>query len=152
MRFGRSFVVAVHSHSELSRRSFVRVGWVYWSSKLFPYYPVNWTNAGYRCPGYKGLTRGPAFEEPGNAAWELRLQLIGVMCSVPVFCFQSGSRQPHVQRQSAADLRCEFLRAGAEGWDFAESLPRPGPGDQPALIGAWFGRSANSSGSPERAC
>src|SRR5436190_199842 len=35
-------------------------GWVYWSSKLFPYYPVNWTNAGYRCPGYKGLTRGPA--------------------------------------------------------------------------------------------
>lgn len=34
-------------------------GLVYWSSKLFPYYPVNWTNSGYRCPGYKGKTTGP---------------------------------------------------------------------------------------------
>jgi prepilin-type N-terminal cleavage/methylation domain-containing protein/prepilin-type processing-associated H-X9-DG protein len=40
-------------------------GWVYWSSKLFPYYPVNWTNAGYLCPGYKGLTRGPASSDLG---------------------------------------------------------------------------------------
>ena len=41
-------------------------GWVYWSSKLFPYYPVNWTSAGYRCPGYKGLTRGPAAKNLGS--------------------------------------------------------------------------------------
>lgn len=34
-------------------------GSIYWSSKLFPYYPQNWVSAGYRCPGYKGLTRGP---------------------------------------------------------------------------------------------
>src|SRR5881392_2445098 len=25
-------------------------GSVYWSSKLFPYYPQNWLSAGYRCP------------------------------------------------------------------------------------------------------
>jgi prepilin-type processing-associated H-X9-DG protein len=44
-------------------------GWdtsVYWSSKLFPYYPVNWTDAGYHCPGYKGLTRGPAAPNQGT--------------------------------------------------------------------------------------
>jgi prepilin-type N-terminal cleavage/methylation domain-containing protein len=28
--------------------------WVYWSSKLFPYYPLNWTNSLFHCPGYKG--------------------------------------------------------------------------------------------------
>lgn len=38
---------------------------VYWSSKLFPYHPVNWTNEGYRCPGYKGLTLGPAARNAG---------------------------------------------------------------------------------------
>src|SRR4029450_11708462 len=43
----------------------IGTGWVYWSSKLFPYYPVNWTNAGYRCPGYKGLSRGPAAKNLG---------------------------------------------------------------------------------------
>jgi hypothetical protein len=27
---------------------------VYWSTKLFPYYPLNWTNRAFHCPGYKG--------------------------------------------------------------------------------------------------
>jgi prepilin-type N-terminal cleavage/methylation domain-containing protein/prepilin-type processing-associated H-X9-DG protein len=35
------------------------VGLVYWSSKLFPYYPISWTNAGWHCPGYTGITSGP---------------------------------------------------------------------------------------------
>ena len=35
------------------------VGLVYWSSKLFPYYPWNWTNTSYQCPGYHGKTLGP---------------------------------------------------------------------------------------------
>jgi prepilin-type processing-associated H-X9-DG protein len=34
-------------------------GLVYWSSKLYPYYAMNWTDAGYRCPAYKGITTGP---------------------------------------------------------------------------------------------
>jgi prepilin-type N-terminal cleavage/methylation domain-containing protein/prepilin-type processing-associated H-X9-DG protein len=34
-------------------------GLVYWSSKLFPYYSVNWTNRQFHCPGYKGTNTGP---------------------------------------------------------------------------------------------
>jgi prepilin-type N-terminal cleavage/methylation domain-containing protein/prepilin-type processing-associated H-X9-DG protein len=36
-------------------------GLVYWSSKLFPYYPLNWTNTAYHCPGYKGIAAGPGY-------------------------------------------------------------------------------------------
>jgi prepilin-type N-terminal cleavage/methylation domain-containing protein/prepilin-type processing-associated H-X9-DG protein len=43
-------------------------GSVYWSSKLFPYYPQNWVSAGFRCPGYKGLTRGPFAGSSGERA------------------------------------------------------------------------------------
>jgi prepilin-type N-terminal cleavage/methylation domain-containing protein/prepilin-type processing-associated H-X9-DG protein len=35
------------------------VGLVYWSSKLFPYYPLNWTNSSFHCPGYSGQISGP---------------------------------------------------------------------------------------------
>ena len=35
------------------------VGLVFWSSKLFPYYPVSWTNSSFHCPGYKGAISGP---------------------------------------------------------------------------------------------
>ena len=35
------------------------VGLVYWSSKLFPYYPLNWTNTAFQCPGYSGKVSGP---------------------------------------------------------------------------------------------
>ena len=35
------------------------VGLVYWSSKLFPYYPLNWTNSSFQCPGYGGQISGP---------------------------------------------------------------------------------------------
>jgi prepilin-type N-terminal cleavage/methylation domain-containing protein/prepilin-type processing-associated H-X9-DG protein len=36
---------------------------VYWSSKLFPYYPLNWTNALLHCPGYRGTNAGPYYEK-----------------------------------------------------------------------------------------
>jgi prepilin-type N-terminal cleavage/methylation domain-containing protein len=32
--------------------------YVYWSSKLFPYHPLNWTNTAFHCPGYKGAIGG----------------------------------------------------------------------------------------------
>jgi prepilin-type N-terminal cleavage/methylation domain-containing protein/prepilin-type processing-associated H-X9-DG protein len=35
------------------------VGLVYWSSKLFSYYPINWTNTAFQCPGYSGRVSGP---------------------------------------------------------------------------------------------
>src|SRR6266496_4507719 len=52
-------------------------GSVYWSSKLFPYYPVNWTKAGYRCPGYKGLTRGPAGVNLGSRLGSYAYNAVG---------------------------------------------------------------------------
>jgi prepilin-type N-terminal cleavage/methylation domain-containing protein/prepilin-type processing-associated H-X9-DG protein len=35
---------------------------VYWSSKLFPYYLLNWTNSLFHCPGYKGTNTGPYYK------------------------------------------------------------------------------------------
>jgi len=32
---------------------------IYWSSRLIPYYHLNWTNAASHCPGYKGPITGP---------------------------------------------------------------------------------------------
>src|SRR4030095_8640733 len=52
-------------------------GSVYWSSKLFPYHPVNWTNEGYRCPGYKGLTRGPAARNGGERLGSYAYNAVG---------------------------------------------------------------------------
>jgi prepilin-type N-terminal cleavage/methylation domain-containing protein len=34
-------------------------GCVFWSSKLFAYYPLNWTSKAFHCPGYKGAITGP---------------------------------------------------------------------------------------------
>jgi prepilin-type N-terminal cleavage/methylation domain-containing protein/prepilin-type processing-associated H-X9-DG protein len=47
-------------------------GLVYWSSKLFPYYPMNWSNSLYHCPGYKGAITGP-LNIPGTAGSPERL-------------------------------------------------------------------------------
>ena len=37
-------------------------GLVYWSSRLFPYYPAHWTNSSFQCPGYSGKISGPYLE------------------------------------------------------------------------------------------
>src|SRR6476620_8152104 len=50
------------AYGDATCRAGKAAGLVYWSSKLFPYYPMNWTNTGYHCPGYKGLTTGPFYE------------------------------------------------------------------------------------------
>jgi hypothetical protein len=38
---------------------------VYWSSKLFPYYSLNWSNTAFHCPGYKGVNWGPGYHQEG---------------------------------------------------------------------------------------
>jgi len=49
------------------------LGLVYWSSKLFPYYAMGWTNKLYHCPGYKGRITGPdtpgAIDRTGSYAY-----------------------------------------------------------------------------------
>jgi prepilin-type N-terminal cleavage/methylation domain-containing protein/prepilin-type processing-associated H-X9-DG protein len=57
------------------------IGLVYWSSKLYPYYRVTWTNAGYHCPGYKGITTGPSkhgADRMGSYTYNLRGSTVGV--------------------------------------------------------------------------
>jgi hypothetical protein len=46
----------------------------YWWAKLQPYYPVNWTNAAYHCPGYNGLIAGEESPRPpfGSYAYNAR--------------------------------------------------------------------------------
>jgi len=39
-------------------------GLVYWSSKLYPYYSLTWSNASFQCPGYNGKVSGPSY--PGG--------------------------------------------------------------------------------------
>jgi prepilin-type N-terminal cleavage/methylation domain-containing protein len=46
------------SYGDATGRGGRAVGLVYWSSKLFPYYSLNWTNISYQCPGYKGKISG----------------------------------------------------------------------------------------------
>ena len=36
----------------------------YWFGKLWPYYPVKWTDAMYHCPGYKGAIAGEVDGHP----------------------------------------------------------------------------------------
>ena len=51
-------------------------GLVYWSSKLIPYYPLNWTNSSRQCPGYDGKVSGPfyrhAIDRYGSYAYNTR--------------------------------------------------------------------------------
>jgi prepilin-type N-terminal cleavage/methylation domain-containing protein/prepilin-type processing-associated H-X9-DG protein len=58
------------------------VGLVYWSTKLYPYYPVNWTNSGYHCPGYKGITTGPFSRGGASRLGSYAYNLWGAMALV----------------------------------------------------------------------
>ena len=65
-------------------------GLVYWSSKLYPYYPMNWTNAGYRCPGYKGLTTGQFRRGSADRFGSYTYNLWGVQIQDPGFSKHFG--------------------------------------------------------------
>jgi prepilin-type N-terminal cleavage/methylation domain-containing protein len=47
------------SYGEATGEGGGATGLVYWSSKLFPYYGLNWTNSSFQCPGYNGKVSGP---------------------------------------------------------------------------------------------
>jgi prepilin-type N-terminal cleavage/methylation domain-containing protein/prepilin-type processing-associated H-X9-DG protein len=39
---------------------------LFWWGKLAAYYPLQWTNADYHCPGYRGLIGGLEVQKPGE--------------------------------------------------------------------------------------
>ncbi len=47
------------AHGDAAGQGGRAAGLVYWSSKLFPYRPVNWTNRSFHCPGYRREILGP---------------------------------------------------------------------------------------------
>jgi prepilin-type processing-associated H-X9-DG protein len=113
-------------------------GSLYWSSKLFPYYPQNWIGAGYRCPGYKGLTRGPFAghgERAGSYAYNARGSLVNYSKSTNRFGLGAKPRQKVVSENEVAVPTEMFaigeskylneransdIRGGAGGWDWLE--------------------------------
>ncbi len=54
------------------------VGLVYWSSKLFPYYPLSWTNRSFHCPGYRGQISGPHIQGAINRLGSYAYNAAGV--------------------------------------------------------------------------
>jgi prepilin-type processing-associated H-X9-DG protein/prepilin-type N-terminal cleavage/methylation domain-containing protein len=55
-QMGQALQMYVNDHQGRYSRS-----WEYWWAQLRPYYVLEWTNAAYHCPGYKGLV---------TVAWE----------------------------------------------------------------------------------
>jgi prepilin-type processing-associated H-X9-DG protein/prepilin-type N-terminal cleavage/methylation domain-containing protein len=112
---------------------------VYWSSKLFPYYPQNWVSAGYRCPGYKGLTRGPfagsSGDRAGSYAYNGKGSLVNYSKSTNRFGLGTKPGQKIISENEVAVPTEMFaigeskyrsaransdIRGGAGGWDYLE--------------------------------
>src|SRR5437773_4057785 len=120
-------------------------GGVYWSSKLFPYYPVNWTHAGYHCPGYQGLTRGAAGKNLGTRLGSYAYNAKGSMVNYAYTNANLGlgtkiSRQIAVS-ENAVKVPSEMFAIGESKYANAMANPFPGgAGGEDALecgIGAF---------------
>jgi prepilin-type processing-associated H-X9-DG protein len=119
-------------------------GSIYWSSKLFPYYPQNWLGAGYRCPGYKALTRGPfvgssfvgsSKDRAGSYAYNGKGSLVNYSTSTNRFGLGTKAGQKIISENEVAVPTEMFaigeskylsaransdIRGGAGGWDYLE--------------------------------
>ena len=62
-QYARYLGPAGDSYGDAKGKGGRAAGLVYWSSRLFPYYPVNWTNSAFHCPGYGGKISGPYLEK-----------------------------------------------------------------------------------------
>jgi prepilin-type N-terminal cleavage/methylation domain-containing protein/prepilin-type processing-associated H-X9-DG protein len=99
---------------------------VYWSSKLFPYYALNWTNPSFHCPGYTGKITGPykqgILERRGSYGyniWGSRVQdpPIDTYSLGPVVFWKNshGGAVPAVAEAQVA-APSEMLAIGDSGW------------------------------------
>ncbi len=95
----------------------------HWFGKLFPYYPVHWTNRAYHCPGYTGAiwleTRAGADHDPfGSYAynWDgvrgYQRPLPGSPVCLGLGLAYSAEKQPLAVSESQIRLPSEMLAIG----------------------------------------
>jgi prepilin-type N-terminal cleavage/methylation domain-containing protein/prepilin-type processing-associated H-X9-DG protein len=71
------------SHGDATGSGGRALGLVYWSSKLFPYYRLNWTNRMFHCPGYTGKISGPPDSDSAERAGSYGYNVVGTVWSLP---------------------------------------------------------------------
>jgi len=127
------------------------LGLVYWSSKLYPYYPMNWTNAGYRCPGYKGAATGQfrhgSADRLGSYTYNLRggqVQDLGFPkhFGLGPCLFWSGDT---AASEAAVIVPSEMLSIGESRWQKSDRPPMPSDAMKCGL-GEGFGSFATRHG------
>jgi prepilin-type N-terminal cleavage/methylation domain-containing protein/prepilin-type processing-associated H-X9-DG protein len=111
-------------------------GMVFWSTKLFPYYALNWTNPLFQCPGYTGKVTGVV--QTNNAIvrygsysyniWGSRvvnppLESYGLGPCV-FWTFPQGSNAPHAAvAESEIVAPSQMLAMGESAWVVGSTSP-----------------------------
>src|ERR1044071_6203551 len=105
-------------------------GFVYWSSKLFPYNPVNWTSAGYRCPGYNGLTRGPAATNAGERLGSYAYNAVGSVVNYaytnPILGLGVSASKRIIVSENQVKAPSEMFAIGESRYANDKANPYPG--------------------------
>jgi prepilin-type N-terminal cleavage/methylation domain-containing protein/prepilin-type processing-associated H-X9-DG protein len=105
-------------------------GSVYWSSKLFPYSPVNWTKAGYHCPGYHGLTRGPAAINAGSRlgsyAYNAAGSVVNYAYTNPILGLGVSASKQRTTTERQVRVPSEMFAIGESRYASARTNPTPG--------------------------
>jgi prepilin-type N-terminal cleavage/methylation domain-containing protein/prepilin-type processing-associated H-X9-DG protein len=95
--------------------------YVYWSSKLFPYHPLNWTNTAFHCPGYKGAIIGNPATVTFNGMSASGIERSGSYC-YNVCGDETISQGGTIVGATGATLG---LSPGAAFSNYANSIPTP---------------------------
>jgi prepilin-type N-terminal cleavage/methylation domain-containing protein/prepilin-type processing-associated H-X9-DG protein len=116
------------------------LGMVYWSSKLLPYYGLNWTNRAFHCPGYTGKISGPPDSETAERAGSYGYNAVGAAdlrlpegLGLGPILFWTNAKGASLPPVSEAEVRVpsDMLAMGDSlrkvGWDEGSDFWRCGP-------------------------
>jgi prepilin-type N-terminal cleavage/methylation domain-containing protein/prepilin-type processing-associated H-X9-DG protein len=104
----------------------------FWFSKLLPYYPSQWTNVAYHCPGYKGAIKGvdSASGPRGSYAYNFRGVRTGMTVSVSDAEYGLGPRVSAIFRPAvpgvAVKMPSEMLALGESRFLLSEKTKDTG--------------------------